>query len=263
MKVKQLRNESMTRSYRVELNQKEFQSELHKALVTLGEIGGNSRLKRGRITLEEADRRFGEETVEVAFEEVVDAAVDVLLNKTGDSVMAPPNFESVTCESGGFPDRAFSFVVTYDLKPRIPEVDFSGLDFKRLVATPSDDELDYILKGMSMKLAEKDGPAEHGDLVIVSFSGTVDGKSFAGGEEEDMKLAIGSGFMPGLEEKFVGLSAGDRKTVEALFPDRMPERFGSGAELIAGRTAEFDVEVKGVKSIEDVEEINEDFAKRR
>ncbi len=262
MKVKKLRNESMTRSYRVELNRVEFQSELFKALVNLEEIVGKKRLKRGRITLEEARGRFGEEAAEDAVVEVIDAAVDVLLKKTGDSVMEPPDIEMVRPENGGSLDGGFTFEVTYDLKPHIPELDFSGIDFKRLVVTPTDDELEFYLDAIATSFADKPGPAERGDLVAVSYSGTVDGITFVGGDEDDLRMEIGSGYMPGLEEKLVGLSTGDRKLIEARLPDRMPERFGSGAELIAGKTAVFEVEIKGVLAVVEVAKIDDDLAKR-
>lgn len=48
----------------------------------------------------------------------------------------------------------------------------------------------------------------------------MDGEPFEGGKAENHSLELGSGqFIPGFEEKMVGLKADDEKDVELTFPE--------------------------------------------
>ena len=80
-------------------------------------------------------------------------------------------------------------------------------------------------------------------MVVIDFSGSIDGEVFPGGAGEDVDLILGSGsFIPGFEEQLVGVRKGDEKTVKVTFPEEY------GAEDLAGKDAEFAVTVKDVKA---------------
>ena len=83
--------------------------------------------------------------------------------------------------------------------------------------------------------------AEIHDRVTVDFVGTIDGVPFEGGEGKDIQVVLGSNtFIPGFEEQLVGVAAGERRTVQATFPETYAVR------ALAGKTADFDVTVKAV-----------------
>ena len=102
---------------------------------------------------------------------------------------------------------------------------------------------------------EEGRAAGEGDLVTMNFVGRIDGETFEGGSGEGASLVIGKKqFIPGFEEGIIGLKAGDQKIVTATFPDDYPMK------KLAGKTAEFDVEVTAVAKPKKPE-IDEDFAK--
>lgn len=97
--------------------------------------------------------------------------------------------------------------------------------------------------------------AEPGDRVIVSFTGTIDGKPFEGGNAEDITVEIGTKtFIPGFEDQLVGMAEGDTRSVNVTFPTNY-----LNAEL-AGKAAVFEVTAKAVHAPGSVE-INDEFAK--
>ena len=78
---------------------------------------------------------------------------------------------------------------------------------------------------------------------------------FDGGTGGDVAVNIGSStFIPGFEDQLVGVAAGDKRTVNATFP----EKYASDA--LAGKDAEFDVTVKSVEAPGKVT-IDDEFAK--
>ena len=57
-----------------------------------------------------------------------------------------------------------------------------------------------------------------GDQVRVSFTGTIDGKSFEGGSEEDYDLVIGEGAVAdGFDEGIVGMKDGETTELNLTF----------------------------------------------
>jgi trigger factor len=88
----------------------------------------------------------------------------------------------------------------------------------------------------------------------MDFVGSIDGTPFPGGEGRDQMIELGSGrLIPGFEDQLEGASAGDDVTVRLDFPDDY------GAAELAGKAAEFAVEVKEVKA-KQLPEVDEDFA---
>src|SRR4029079_13977422 len=105
----------------------------------------------------------------------------------------------------------------------------------------------YAAKALGEKAAEK-------DRVTIDFTGSIDGKPFEGGTGGDIVVELGSGtFIPGFEEQLLGVVAGDNRKVDASFPPTY-----ANAEL-AGKTARFDVIVKGVETPQPAT-IDDDFA---
>ncbi|HYM18370.1 MAG TPA: trigger factor, partial [Micropepsaceae bacterium] len=89
-----------------------------------------------------------------------------------------------------------------------------------------------------------DRPAEKGDLVVLDFVGSVDGKEFPGGSAKGHKLELGSGsFIPGFEDQLIGAKAGEHRAVAVTFP----ADYGAGD--LAGKEASFAVDVKEVRAI--------------
>jgi trigger factor len=110
------------------------------------------------------------------------------------------------------------------------------------------------LQERAAKLETVDRAAQRGDFVVMDFAGTLDGTPFAGGEGRDQMIELGSGrLIPGFEEQLEGATAGEHRTVTVSFPDDY------GAEELAGKAAEFAVDVKEIKS-KQLPEVDEDFA---
>ena len=116
-----------------------------------------------------------------------------------------------------------------------------------------DAEIETLRERMA-RVETVEEPAGDGHFVVMDYRGTVDGEPFAGGENRDQMIELGSGrLIPGFEDQLQGATAGEERTVTVTFPDDY------GAEHIAGKTAEFAVTVKEVKAKE-LPDLDDDLA---
>lgn len=151
-----------------------------------------------------------------------------------------------------------SFKMSYDILPEFELIDFKTVEIERPVVEISDAEIDEQIAQIAdnnKPFETKDGAAEDGDRVLMSYLGKLDGTPFDGGADENGQLVLGSKqFIPGFEEQLVGLKAGDEKVIEVSFPEDYP------AKHLAGKAVTFDIVVKEVQAPGEVK-IDDDFAK--
>ena len=112
-----------------------------------------------------------------------------------------------------------------DISKYITVGEYKGLKLNNIVEPVSDPEVDTEIEFRLQDKAEevKGGTAQSGDQVRVSFTGTIDGKSFEGGSEEDYDLVIGEGAFPEdyYDSELAGKSAVYQVTVQSI--RRTPE----------------------------------------
>jgi trigger factor len=109
-----------------------------------------------------------------------------------------------------------------------------------------DEQLKQLAEG-ARAFATKNGAAETGDRLTISYVGKIDGEPFAGGSDDNATVTIGDGrFIPGFDVQLVGLSSGDAKTITVTFPDDY------AAKNLAGKEATFDINVKAVAAADAV-----------
>jgi len=138
----------------------------------------------------------------------------------------------------------FAYTMNYEVLPKVAIGDLQSIAIERPVVTPTDEAVDTELKRLaaeSRAFTPKDGPAAPGDRVTISFTGTMDGKPFAGGSDDNAAVVIGSGSMiQGFEDALIGLKAGEEKNITLTFPSDYRSK------ALAGKEAEFAVKVKDV-----------------
>ena len=99
-----------------------------------------------------------------------------------------------------------------------------------------------------------DRPAAAGDLVVIDYSGTVDGEPFEGSEATDLMVELGAeSLLPEFDRALAGAAAGDQVTVEVRFAD------DHRPESLAGKQASFAVTVKEVRE-KKLPDLDDEFA---
>ena len=142
-----------------------------------------------------------------------------------------------------------AYEIQVEVIPEFEPIDVATLKLKKPVYEPTEAEVDEAVKelGAQNRTYEprtgKTIKAKDGDMVVADFVGRIDGEAFEGGSATDAQLVLGSGqFIPGFEEQLVGAKPGGKVTVKAPFPADY------GVATLAGKDAEFEVEVKEVRA---------------
>src|SRR5690606_6941704 len=129
---------------------------------------------------------------------------------------------------------------------KIELTDFRKLKLERPVAEVTDANVDEAIGRIAdanRPFADKEGKAEKGDRLVMSFKGTIDGEAFEGGTADEVPLVIGQGqFIPGFEEQLIGMEKGETRNIKVTFPKNYM------AEHLAGKEAEFEVSVTGMSA---------------
>ncbi len=152
-----------------------------------------------------------------------------------------------------------NYSMEFEVIPKIELADFSSFKLERLAAEVESDAVDEAVERLRTQATGfeevKGRVAEDGDRVGIDFVGKIDGEEFEGGAATGQHVIIGAGqFIPGFEEGLVGAKEGDKKTIDANFPEDYQ------AEHLAGKTAQFDVTVNDVSEPK-LPEVDDEFAK--
>jgi len=215
----------------------------------------------GKVPAAHVKRMYGKSLMS----EIIDAAV----NESQQQAITDANLRAAASPEinvssdlekvmDGQADLAFELSV--ELMPEFKTMDLATIKLDRPVYEPTAEEVDEQITEIAAQnvsyepKAGKAVKAADGDMVVGDFVGRIDGEIFQGGSMENAEVVIGSGrFIPGFEEQLTGAKADTTVTIGVTFPEDY------GATELAGKAAEFEFQVKEVKSPKK-SEINDEFA---
>ncbi|HHP9928497.1 TPA: trigger factor [Listeria monocytogenes] len=256
MSVKWEKQEGNVGKLTFEIEQEKVKEGLDRAFVKVRKTLNVPGFRKGKVPRQIFNQRFGEEALfqdalDILLPEVYSAAID-------EAGIDPVDTPQVNIESM---EKGETWVLTAEVtvKPEVKLGDYKGLEVEKRETELTTEELEAELKQLQERRAElvvkEDAPAENGDTVILDFEGFKDGVAFEGGQAENHSLELGSGqFIPGFEEKLVGLKAGDEADIELTFPEEYH------AEDLAGQPVVFKVKLHEIKTKE-VPALDDELAK--
>ena len=156
-------------------------------------------------------------------------------------------------------DANIEFQIIYFEYPKVEVKKYKNLDIDFLAIDIDekeiDDEIEFIISRESVKKDSKDKVLKKGHIAIFDFNGFIDEKEFDGGKAERYELLIGSNqFIPGFEDKMIGLKIDEEKDLKLSFPEEYHARD------FAGKDVTFKVKLHEIK--EEVKpELNNEFVK--
>lgn len=147
------------------------------------------------------------------------------------------------------------FKLIVPLRPTVDLGDYSDLRVDAPAVEVVESDVDVLLEQArnarsSHEVVER--AAELGDLVKVDIVGTVGENTIMDNQDWELTLRGESGWLPGFDEAFVGLKAGDEKEFDITYPEDSLSKY-------KGQTARFKVNVKEVRA-KVMPELNDEFA---
>ena len=239
----------------VEVEADAVQDRLDRAAHTLARDMRMPGFRKGKVPPQLVIQRVGREAVlEQALRDSLPEWYERALLDTGITPVGEPEL-NVPALPGTGEELSFTFEVS--VRPTAKLGDYKELEVGRAEAEVPEEavqaELDRLREGFA-SLNPVDRPAAAGDLVVIDYSGTVDGEAFEGSEATDLMVELGAeGLLPEFDRALGGAAAGDEVTVEVQFPD------DHRPESLAGKQASFTVTVKEVRE-KKLPELNDEFA---
>lgn len=173
-----------------------------------------------------------------------------------------PDIEEIQFGRG----QNLQFAATVDTAPEFELPQYKGIKVRRETGDVTDADIERafnILRDQQVKYNDVNREAKDGDVVVVAYQGTVDGKPLTdiaptarGLTKQDgfwIEIKEGS-FIPGFAEQLKGAKAGDKRTVNVTFPKDFV------APALAEKQGVYEVEIKTVKE-KVLPELNDEFAK--
>jgi trigger factor len=211
--------------------------------------------RKGKVPAQLVMQRVGREAVlEQALRDSLPEWYERALLDTGITPVGDPQLNVSSLPQAG---EELSFSIEVAVRPAAKLGEYKGLEVGRAEAeVPADAvqaELDRLREGFA-SLDPVDRPAAAGDLVVIDYSGTVDGEPFEGSNATDLMIELGAdGLLPEFDQALTGAAAGDQRTVEVRFDD------DHKPETLAGKQASFAVTVKEVRE-KNLPELDDEFA---
>lgn len=160
-----------------------------------------------------------------------------------------PDIEEIQFSRG----QPLQFAATVETAPEFELPEYKGIKLRRESGDVTEADIEKALNVLAeqrAKFNDVSRAAQAGDVVVVAYNGTVDGKALTeiaptakGLTRQDnfwMQIKENS-FLPGFTEQLVGANAGEKRTITVTFP----KDFVSPA--LSEKQAVYEVEIKQVK----------------
>jgi trigger factor len=257
MEVTQTQTDGLKREFKVVIPADDIKAKVDRRLSELSRTVRLPGFRPGKVPITMLRQRFGQSVLGEVVERAVSDASSQTLTERGLKPAAQPKVDILSFSEG----KDLEYTLAVELLPEITPMNFAELDLERLKAEPSDDD---VMKAIE-RLAESNRATEKiaderevrsGDIAVIDFAGTVDGKSRPGMDGKEFKLEIGSNtFIPGFESQIAGMKPGERRDINVTFPENynVPD--------LVNKAAVFDVTLKEIHQVLPVQ-INDELAKK-
>ncbi len=264
MQVTETLSQGLKREYDIVLSASDLSSRLEAQLADLKTKVKINGFRPGKVPLAHLRRVYGRSVMTDIMQDAINAANKQIVDDNQLRLAQEPKIELPTdkeaIEAALDARGDLNFKVALEVLPKFEVGEFSDIELERPVADVEESEVELTLQRLAQdRRVYADKPegakAENFDRVTVDFVGTIAGEPFEGGTSQGIEVVIGSNtFIPGFEEHLLGAVAGERRAVQATFPEAYAVR------KLAGQKADFDVTVKAVAAPEPFA-IDDEFAK--
>jgi len=238
----------------VGLEADQIDAEVEKRLREFARSARVQGFRPGKVPLKVLRQRYGGQIRQEVFGELVRTSFSEAVAKEEMQPVGVPQIEPDIDVSA----RHYAYTARFEVLPRFELGRLDGKTLKRPVAEVTDADLETILARLRKQRrtwSAVERPAQTGDRLRISFTGTLDGEPFDGGSAEDAELELGIGSMiPGFEEGLMGVRAGDERRLDLTFSDQHP------AAHLKGKPVVFTVRV-GEVAEPVLPEVDADFVK--
>lgn len=159
---------------------------------------------------------------------------------------------------GDIGEEGIEFFAMIPVMPEVKVGQYTGIKVEKVEYNVTDEQLDAEVERVRERNAREisvtDRACQNGDIVVIDYSGSVDGVKFDGGTAEKQRLELGSGsFIPGFEDQVVGMTIGEDRDINVTFPEDY-------TAPLNGKAAVFAIKLHEI-IVKELPEVDDDFIK--
>ncbi len=209
------------------------------------------------------EKKYGAEIKDEAKRKLIGDNYRKAVEENKLQVLGHPDIEEVQFERG----QALTFTATVETAPEFQLPEYKGLPAQLETKFTTDADVERaldLLRGQHAKFETVARPLAGGDIAVVNYTGTCDGKPItelaptAKGLTEQKNFWVetaGGSFIPGFAAQLVGAQAGEKRTVNVDFPADFV------TPQLQGKKGVYEVELVEVKE-KVLPPIDDEFAKK-
>jgi len=239
----------------VDVSPEEFEAAVGKAFIKSRNQITIPGFRRGKAPRKIIERMLGATTFHAdALEALMPDVAKHVEDESGLRLVGRPRVEDFEIRED---DGGVDFKIAVAVYPEVRLGEYKGIQEPKPDSKVPESEVDAEIAGVRIRNASMesvDRPAIEGDLVVIDYEGFIDGTPFEGGKDDGHELELGSGsFIPGFEEKLLGITAGEERDIDLVFPDDYEES-------LAGKPVVFRVKASEVRE-KLLPDLDDEFAK--
>jgi trigger factor len=198
--------------------------------------------RTGKVPRRVIESIYGKQIFNEVSSRLVSDSFQEALQEASVTPVSRPNLTTDKVET----DKEFHYSAVFEIIPDFEVDDYIGIELKREKVEVGEDEVSMVLdrlrnRSAEAKPIETDREAAKGDLVIIDYEGTLEGKSLEDLKKSDVQFVLGEGqLIPEFEDAIIGLKKGEVKNFDVSYGDDFQLREA------AGKTVNFELRLKDI-----------------
>ncbi len=199
--------------------------------------------RRGHVPMKVIRQMYAQDVKNDVAQEVVSRAYHEAIKKAELDPVCNPEIKDLNIAEG----QALTFSAEFEVKPHIDLPEYKGVNVDVPVEEVTGEDVAKVLEDLRHKVAAVNSVAEEralqeGDIAVIDFEGTCEGKPIPGGSGAEFPLEVGSKtFIPGFEDALMGLRVKEEKNFVLDLPADYRQ------QDLAGKEGRFRVTLKAIK----------------
>ena len=238
------------------LTKEEFNERLDKVFAKHAKDFKIPGFRPGKAPRNVVEKAYGEDSLNyTVIEDTIDIDYKKAVEENNLEIVSSPELNVVQIGR----DKDTIYTVSAYVKPDATVKQYKGLEIpkftKKVTKEDIDKEIDMAREKNARSVSVDDRALENGDIANIDFEGFESGVAFEGGKGEKFDLTIGGGqFIPGFEEKLIGMKVGENRDIDVSFPEDYQ------MESLAGKPVVFKVTLNSI-SKKELPELDDEFVK--
>ncbi len=242
MKVQVQELSPIEKSLSIEVEPTVVAKELDQAYATLGRQVKIAGFRPGKVPRRILEQRFKAEVEDDVIRRVVAKSYVEAVKQNNIEVVADPHVTNGKLDL----TQPFAFTARVEVKPQVQAKDYKGLGLKKNESAVTDATIDERIEAIRQNLStvekvEGRDVAKAGDICLIDYTATIEGKDFPGGNAKDTMVEVAPGdIIHAKIAQLEGAKVGESRDVEFKFPD-------DHRDDVKGKTAKFAVTLKEIR----------------